>query len=132
MSSILYSETAGALSTNASNWTNIPGLQFTLPAASPGQSQALITLSLPNPYATGDNNPGAYIGVSVNGAVLVPVGCFTYDTKHPESSGRRPVTLVVHVKLLNNNTQQINGVWQSVRSSTVIVDTPASMSAVIS
>jgi len=132
MSTILYVETAGMLSTNAGNWANIPGLQFTLPAVSPGQTHALIILNLPNPYASGSDTPGGYIGVSVNGSVLVPVGCFTAESKTPQSWGRKPVTLVVHVQLLNNNTLNINGVWQSVRNSTVIIDTPASMSAIIS
>jgi len=132
MSSMLFKDTAGVLSTNSGNWTNIPGLQFTLPAISPGQTQALITLNLPNPYAQGNDTPGGYVGISVNGSVLVPVGCFTAESKTPQTWGRKPVTLIVHVPLLNNNTQNINAVWQSVRSSNVIIDTPASLSAIIS
>lgn len=132
MSQILYAETAGQLQTVASTWTSIAGLEFTLPSASLGQTSALITLNLPNPYAKGSDNPGAYIGISVNGAVLVPVGCFTSEEKAPQSSGRSPVTLVIMVKLLQNNTQQIKGVWQSVRNSTVIIDTPSTLSAIVS
>jgi hypothetical protein len=132
MSSILFAETSGTLSTNSSNWTNIPGLHFTLPPFSPGQTHALLMLNLPNPYASGNDFPGAYIGIAVNGSVLVPVGCFTAESKTPQSWGRKPVTLVVQVALLHNNTQAINAVWQSVRSSNVIIDTPASLSAIIS
>jgi len=132
MSTILYAETAGSLSTNSSNWTNIPGLQFTLPPISAGQTQSLITLNLPNPYATGSDNPGGYVGLSVNGSVLVPVGCFTTETKSPGNTGRIPTTLVVRVRLLNGNTQLVAAVWQSVRGSNVVVDTPCSLSAVIS
>lgn len=132
MSEILYAESAGQLETSAGNWTSIPGLQLTLPVVSPGQTLALITLNLPNPYATGSDNPGGCIGISVNDAVLVPVGCFTYEEKIPPSSGRRPVTLVVMVKLLHSDTQLIQAVWQSVRSSVVIIDTPSTLSAIIS
>lgn len=132
MSAILYAETAGTISTNSGNWTNIPGLQFTLPAVSAGQTQALVTVNLPNPYATGSDNPGGYVGVSVNGSVLVSVGCFTTETKSPGNTGRIPTTLIVRVRLLNGNTQLITAVWQSVRGSNVVIDTPASLSAVIS
>jgi hypothetical protein len=132
MSSIIYKDTAGLLSNNSSNWTNIPGLNFVLPQASSDQTHALVILNLPNPYASGSDTPGGYIGISVNGAVLVPVGCFTSESKTPQSFGRKPVTLVVHIPLLNNNTQNINAVWQSVRSSNIIIDTPASLSAIIS
>jgi len=68
----------------------------------------------------------------VNDAVLVPIGCFTAESQHPQSWGRKPVTLVVQVRLLNANTQVIKGVWQNVRNSTVIIDTPSTLSAIIS
>lgn len=131
-STILYKETAGSLSTTSGAWTPIPGLKFTLPAASASQKDALIILNLPNPYATGTNFPGGMIGISVNGTPLLPFAAFTYDTQAPQSFGRMPTTLVLHVKLLNNNTQVIQTLWQSIRSSTVVIDTPASLSAMIS
>jgi mannose-binding lectin len=132
MSQILYAETSGQLETASGGWTSIPGLQFTLPAASPSETTSLITLCLPNPYASGTDFPGGTIGISVNDAVLVPVGCFTAESKTPQSFGRKPVTLVVQVALLNANTQVVRGVWQSVRNSTVIIDTPSTLSAIIS
>lgn len=132
MSEIFYAETTGQHETNSGSWGSIPDLQFTLPKATAGQTTALVTLNLPNPYAKGTDNPGAYIGISVNGSVLVPVGCFTSAQKAPSSFGRSPVTLVVKVKLLQNDPQLVRGVWQSVRSSTVIIDTPSTLSAIVS
>jgi hypothetical protein len=132
MSQILYAETTGQHETMAGSWVSIPDLQFTLPKATSDQTRALVTLNLPNAYARGSDNPGAYIGISVNGSVLTPVGCFTSEQKAPVSFGRSPVTLVLMVKLLQNDEQLVRGVWQSVRSSTVIIDTPSTLSAVIS
>ena len=131
MSSILYAQTAGSQTTQAGAWTPMPGLKFTLPIASAGAKTALIILNIPNPYAKGNDYPGGMFGISVNSAVLVPIAVFTSDSKIPESTGRRPTTLVVQVKLTTNK-QKIEGVWQSVRSSDVIIDTPATMSAIIS
>jgi mannose-binding lectin len=131
MSSILFAETAGTMSTAAGMWTPIPSLQFELPPSTDGQTRALITLCLPNPYASGDDFPGGLVGISVNGAVLVPIGGFTAESKRPESFGRKPVTLVVRVRLLAADPQAVSAVWQAVRSSTVVIDTPASLSAVL-
>ena len=131
MSSILYKQSAGTQQTQSGAWTPITGLHFTLPALSSGNSHALIILNIPNPYATGNNHPGGMFGISVNGAVMVPFACFTYESKTPESFGRMPTTLVIQIQL-TANSQQIAGVWQSVRSSNVIIDTPATLSAVLS
>ena len=132
MSEILYKETAGQLETASGSWTPIPGLEFKLPAVSTNQTTALITLNLPNPYASGSNFPGGTIGIAVNGAVLVNIGCFSSDSQQPQSFGRKPVTLVIQVQLSSGNTQLIQGMWQNVRNSTVIIDTPATLSAIIS
>jgi len=131
MTHILHQETGGTLSTQSGNWTPIPGLSITLPAVSGALNEALIILNVPNPYATGTDNPGGYFGISVDNAVLVPVACFTSFEKAPQSTGRVPTTLVVRIRLKNSDTQAINAVWQSVRSSNVIIDTPASLSAMI-
>lgn len=131
MSSILYKQTAGTQQTQSGAWTPISGLQFTLPPISTGITSALIILNVPNPYATGNDHPGGMFGISVNGAVMVPFACFTYESKIPQSFGRMPTTLVIQIKL-TANSQQIAGVWQSVRSSNVIIDTPATLSAIIS
>ena len=132
---LLYAETPGQLFTTSGNWTPITGLTLTLPPLTPGAppSAALITLNLPDPYATGTNYPGGYFGISVNGAVLTTIACFTTDTQVPQAgnTGRRPTTLVVRVNLLPSSSQTIQAVWANVRGSTVIMDTTSTLSAVI-
>src|SRR5437879_4912210 len=51
------------------------------------RQQRFITLNVPNPYAKENDNPGAYFGISVNGAVMVPVACFTSYITAPETFG---------------------------------------------
>lgn len=130
---ILHVETSGNQSTNTSNWTPIQNLELTLPAISGQSKHALLILNLPNPYATGNSYPGGQVGISVNGAVLVPIAVFTTNIAlpSPPNAGRTPTTLVVEVNLLNGNTQAVKAVWTNVRNSTVIIDTPASLSAII-
>ena len=127
---ILFRQTAGVLNATSGSWAPMAGLNFTLPVTSGSLNQALITLTVPNPYATGSNNPGGMFGISVNGAALVPFACFTYCEKAPPTFGRMPTSLQVLVKL-TNNTQAVSAIWQSVRGSNVIIDTPASLSAII-
>ena len=89
---------------------------------------AIITLNVPNPYATGNDIPGGMFGVTVNGKVSPVVASFTYN-ETPSSFGRIPTTLVVGIPL-GNTAQTIQAVWAGVRGSTVIIDSPASRSAV--
>jgi hypothetical protein len=125
---ILFAETAGSLSTSSGFWAPIPGLAFTLPA---GQGKtALLILNLPNPYATGNDFPGGEFAISVNGSMLVPIAVFTYDSQTPQSTGRKPTTLVVKVPL-HKFTQPVEALWQNVRGSNVVIDTPSSLSAII-
>ena len=58
------------------------------------------------------------------------VACFTYSEPVPTSPGRVPTTLVVSVPLVNA-AQTVTAVWQSVRGSTVIIDSPATLSALL-
>src|SRR6187399_3190677 len=147
MSALRFAQTAGGLSTESSDWTPIPGLQFTLPQASPGQTDALITLNLPNPFAESDQQPGGIVGISVDDSLLVPIGCFSYAIPRALSisgrmldpsrareliPGRIPTTLVVMVRLLDDKSQQVAAVWRAIPGSKVGIDTPASLNAVIS
>ncbi len=131
--SIIHVETAGNQSTNSSNWTPIQNLSLTLPARTSQSRHALLILNLPNPYATGPNYPGGQVGISVGGSVLVPIAVFTTNIAQPSppNAGRTPTTLVIKVDLLNNNTQAVSAVWMNVRGSTVIIDTPASLTAIV-
>ena len=124
----LYAQTSGTHQTNSANWTAIPGLTLTIPEGV--DASALIILNAPNPYATGNKNPGGNFGVSVNGAVSPVVASFTYNEAQPASYGRMPTTLVLSVPL-GNKPQIILGMWSNVRGSTVIIDSPASLSAIL-
>jgi hypothetical protein len=124
----LYAQTSGTHQTNSANWTAIPGLTLTLPEGV--GASALIILNAPNPYATGNSNPGGNFGVSVNGALSAVVATFTYNEAQPTSYGRIPTTLVLSVPL-GNKTQTIIGMWSNVRGSTVIIDSPATLSAIL-
>jgi hypothetical protein len=126
---ILYAQTRGEQSTDAGSLVPIPGLSVSLPEGV--GTLALVILNLPNPYATGDKNPGGVFGISVNGTVSPVTASFTYNEAVPPSTGRIPTTLVVGVPLINK-AQTIVGMWMGVRGSTVIIDSPATLSAVVS
>lgn len=126
---ILYAQTSDEQSTDAGSLVPIPGLSFTLPEGV--GTLALVILNFPNPYATGERNPGGVFGISVNGTVSPVTASFTYNEAVPPSTGRIPTTLVVGVPLINK-AQTIVGMWMGVRGSTVIIDSPATLSAVIS
>jgi hypothetical protein len=123
-----FAQTSGTLQTNASSPTPIAGLSLTLPEGV-GDS-ALVILNLPNPYAQGDNFPGGSFGLSVNGTVLPAVAVFTYGEPQPSSFNRMPTTLVVSVPL-TLQPQTIQAVWNGIRGSTVIIDSPSSLSAIV-
>ena len=54
-----------------------------------------VDLNVPNPYATGNSNPGGNFGIEVNGAVQPAFASFTYNEANPPSTGRIPTTLCV-------------------------------------
>jgi mannose-binding lectin len=130
MTAIIFAQTSGTQSTGSSTWQSIPGLALTLPTTTTG-TNALITLNLPNPYASGGDYPGASFAISVDDQVMTPIASFTASERQPDSSGRMPTTLIVEVRL-EATTKQIKGMWSSVRNSTVVIDTPASLSAIVS
>jgi len=124
----LYVQTSGKLTTNSGSLVPIPGLTLTIPEGV--DTMALIILNLPNPFAQGNDFPGGILGISVNGAVSPVLASFTYNESTPVSTGRIPTTLVVGVPLANK-PQTIVGMWSGVRGSTVIIDSPATMSATL-
>ena len=125
----LYAQTDGKQhSTNSNAWSAIPGLSFGIPEGV--GSMAIVTLNVPNPYATGNQNPGGVFGISINGTMSPVVGVFTYNEANPPSTGRIPVTVVVGVPL-TMTPQTIQGMWQNVRGSTVHIDSPATLSAIL-
>lgn len=124
----LYAQTIGTQQTNSGTFVPIPGLTLTIPEGV--GTSALVILNVPMPYATGNNYPGGTFGITVNGTASPVVASFTYNDQNPGSTGRIPTTLVVSVPLVNA-AQTVAGVWYGVRGSTVIIDTPASLSAIL-
>lgn len=122
----LYAQTSGTQSTNSATFVPIPGLTLTIPEGV--DDNAIIIVNLPNPYATGNNYPGGTIGITVDGTASPVFASFTYNDQNPASTGRIPTTLVVAVPL-TSAAQTVNAVWYGIRGSTVIIDTPATMTA---
>jgi hypothetical protein len=124
MSSV-YVETAGKLTTNSSTFVAMGSLAIQLPEGV--GDMAIVTLNVPQPYATGDNFPGGVFRISVDGNILNNEASFTYSGS--ATGGRMPTTLVVGVPLRTKN-QTVQAMWHNVRGSTVIVDSPCTLSAI--
>jgi hypothetical protein len=124
----LYAQTSGTHQTNSGTWVPLPGLAITLPEGV--GTLAIVILNVPNPYATGNDVPGGGFGITVN-EMLSPVqAIFTYNEQNPQSTGRVPTTLVVGVPLAQvKGGQTVQAVWFGVRGSTVIIDSPATLTA---
>ena len=124
----LYAQTSGTQSTKSGSFVPISGLTLAIPEGV--GTSALIILNVPMPYATGNNYPGGTFGITVNGTALDVVASFTYNDQNPGSTGRIPTTLVVSVPLAGA-AQTVAAVWYGVRGSTVTIDTPATLSAIL-
>jgi hypothetical protein len=125
---VLYAQTSGTQTANAGSLTPIPGLSLTVPEGV--QVSTLVILNLPNPYAQGNDYPGGVLGISVNGTVSLVQASFTYGIQNPPSTNRMPTTLVVAVPLTLQQ-QTIQALWCGVRGSTVVIDSPATLSVVL-
>ena len=123
-----YVQTGGTLTTNSSSFTPIPGLTLTIPEGV--GTTAIVILNIPMPYATGNDTPGGTFGISLNGAVSTAIAGFTYNEAAPSAFGRVPTTLVVGIPL-GTTAQTIQAVWSAVRGSTVIIDSPASLTTIM-
>jgi hypothetical protein len=124
----LYAQTSGTHSTNSGSYVAIPGLALTIPEGV--GTVAIIILNLPSPYAQGNNFPGGNLGIAVNGTVSPVQASFTYNEQTPQSTGRMPTTLVVGVPL-GQKPQTVTGMWSGVRGSNVIIDSPATLTAIL-
>jgi hypothetical protein len=125
---IIFAQSSGKQSTNQSAWTPMPGLSIKIPGGV-GETVLLI-LNVPNPYATGDSNPGGNFGIDVNGSVQPAFATFTYNEVNPPSTGRIPTTLCVPYVVNSTQPLVISAVWSNVRGSTVHIDSPATLSAI--
>jgi mannose-binding lectin len=128
----LYAEIDTDISVTSASLIDIPGLSFTLPARTSTKQTALIFLNVPNPYAIGNNFPGAEFGLNVGGAILAR-GSFTENVKSPPgpNTNRSPFTLIKRVSLLATPTL-VRAQWAGIRGSTGRIDSFASLSAIIS
>jgi streptogramin lyase len=124
-----YVKIPGPLSTSSGNWDAMTGLSLVLPTSSASQTRALVTLNVPNAYASGTNYPGCTFAIEVNNTIDMtqPVAGFT----SLNGFGRTPTTLVVMVPLSTTGPTTVQAMWQSVRGANVVIDSPASLSAVI-
>jgi hypothetical protein len=125
MMASLYAQTSGQLKTSSATFEPIPGLTFHLPQGV--ADMAIVTLNLPNPYATGNNYPGGVFRIAVDGTPLPVWASFSYPVKEG-SSARVPTTLIVGVPLTMTK-QSIQAMWHSIRGGTVHLDSPATLSA---
>lgn len=125
---VLYAQTSGTQQTNSASPTPMSNLSLKLPEGVGVLAQ--VTLNVPNPYAQGNNYPGGWFGIAVNGQVLQPTASFTYGIQNPPSTNRMPTTLVVAVPL-TTEAQTVQAMWSGIRGSTVIIDTPATLSVIL-
>jgi hypothetical protein len=66
--------------------------------------------------------------MSAGGVMFPVVACFTSGQQEPSSSGRVPTTLVVSIPL-TDASQTVTAMWSGVRGSNVVIDTPATLTA---
>jgi hypothetical protein len=125
---IISAQSSGPQSTNSSAWTAMPQLSIKIPGGS--GEMVLLILNVPNPYATGNSNPGGNFGIEVNGVLQPATATFTYNEVNPPSTGRIPTTLCVPFLVNSQNPSVVTAVWSNVRGSTVHIDSPATLSAV--
>lgn len=126
---IISAQSSGSQSTNSGSWTPIPGLAIKLPRGV--NDNVLLILNVPNPYATGNDFPGGNFAIQVEGNVLAPFASFTYNEQVPPSTGRIPTTLTALAPLSQSGEQIVEAVWSGVRGSTVHIDSPATLTAVV-
>jgi mannose-binding lectin len=126
---ITFAQSSGNHSTSSGSWTPIPGLAVKLPGAI--GSNALLILNVPNPYATGNNFPGGNFGIAVNGQIQSPFAAFTYNEQAPGSFGRIPTTLCVPLVLNSETPLAVEAMWNGIRGSTVNIDSPATLTAIV-
>jgi hypothetical protein len=123
----LYAQTSGEQSTSSASWKPIPGLSFTLPegvgtcAGHPEPAESL------RDRQQQPRRGSRHLGERHR---FGRVASFTYNKQVPPSTGRIPTTPVVGVPL-TAKPQTIAAPWQGVRGSTVIIDSSATLSAIL-
>src|SRR5262249_16629607 len=125
----MYAQTTGSHYTTAPVYTPIAGLSIVIPEGV--GTMAIVILNVPFPYAEGTAYPGGNFGIAIDGKVSGVTAGFTYSEQKPLAFGRVPTTLVVGIPLALK-AQTITGMWQNVRGSKVVIDSPATLTAILS
>ena len=84
----MYAQTAGSHQTTSPVFAGFAGLSITIPEGV--GTMAIVTLNVPFPFATGNDNPGGTFGISINGVTSTVIAGFTYNEKDPPASWARP------------------------------------------
>jgi hypothetical protein len=124
----MYAQSSGTQTTTSQTFVPMPMLSITIPEGV--GTMAIITLNVPQPFSQGNDNPGGVFRIAIDGKVNDVEASFTYNEKNPSATGRMPTTLVAGVPL-GPKAQVIQGMWHGVRGSKVIIDSPATLSAIL-
>jgi|SRR5579863_7763206 len=125
----LYASTSTFQETSNEGGVNVTGLTLTLPVMTAVEKHALITLTLPYPYATAQPSvpqPGGLFFVVVGGSVVNTTG-FSSElstTSSDPNTGRHPCIATIRVPL-TANTQTVQAQFAGVRGATVVLDSQA-------
>jgi hypothetical protein len=137
----LYAEADGSQSTSSKTAVPIAGLSFNLPAKTAEYDTAVVTLDLPNLYLSQGFGNGYWGGEAsiLVGATAVASGTIGADCPYHfcgsdplagTGEGRKPLTVVVRVKLLAE-PQTVQAVWNGSDEATINTDTFASLSGIL-
>ena len=129
---VFYAHTTNTINTNSTSFVAIPGLSFTLPAASTTYNAAVVTVDMPNLYLSGispNGNLGGDVGISANGAIVAQ-GSISSDTLSSGVTGRNPMTVVALVSLASN-PRTVEAVWEGGQGDFINNDTFGSLTAIL-
>jgi hypothetical protein len=133
-----YAETTATLSYSTEvGPTPIPGLAFTVPAASKDFNTAVITLSMPNLFLS--DQTSKTIPMAATFQIVAPfassgpvpgIGNIGCDSAAVTLSGPKPLTIVAKIPL-GTTPQPVEAEWFSNGTSTVTTQYFASISAIL-
>jgi len=114
----------------ANQWSAFDSVRFVRPDSRARHHDSARRRHFRVDYPEGPASPGGIFGIDINGAVLPVIGGFTSGTPIVPNTGRVPTTLVVNVPLAGA-VQTVTALWRGVRGGTVIIDSPAPLTALL-
>ena len=126
MATAIYKQVTGNQTTTSGSYVDIEGLLFKLPAASSDYNSALVTLNVPEPYATGGESNGIQYQIDVDGSSQI-VGALT---NQESQNGRSPFTMVTLIPLTGSQ-QHVQAQWLGVRGTTAHLGSSASLTGIL-